>query len=227
MKIRRIAASINACFEDLVSKVENHGAVAQVMIEDVQKAAAKIRMEKLKVEQNMRALEEQQNKLQASMELWQSRAKACANENEEKALQCLRQSKKAKIQSQHIAQQYDELSNLATQLAESLSEVESKLNQLKSKKAILATRESRAVAIGKSQRAQRELNGLSVDDVFNRWELNILQSEYQDEGNIHSNDSSGQDLRFAKDFEEEEERLSLLSELDDLKTEIASKGAGE
>jgi len=61
MKIKRLAASINAYFDDFVSKVENHDAVAKVAIEDVQKAAARIRSEKNKIDQRLKQLNEEKN----------------------------------------------------------------------------------------------------------------------------------------------------------------------
>ncbi|VUD56443.1 hypothetical protein TDB9533_02098 [Thalassocella blandensis] len=217
MKIRRLAASISACFDDLVSKVENHDAVAQVAIADVQKAAAKIRAEKNKVDQSIRRLQDQLKSQQSDIQLWQARAKSCADTDEGKALQCLKQVKKIKAQVEQGESQQQELLNVATSLNSSLQQVENKLTQLNSKRAILASRESRALAINQSQHAQRELGAMNVDQVFDRWELNILQSEYQDGQHAFADAQQSEDASLAKDFAEAEEREALLAELHALK----------
>lgn len=43
MKVKRLMASVSAGFEDFVTRVENHEAVADCAIDELRKAAARVR----------------------------------------------------------------------------------------------------------------------------------------------------------------------------------------
>ena len=218
MKIKRLAASISACFDDLITKVENHEAVAQVAISDVRKAAAKIRAEKIKVEQSETRLNVRLNEQQQAKKLWHQRARACVSSDEQKAMQCLQQAKKIESQIGHTQEQLASMNTLSENLSDSLQAVESKLAELNSKRAMLVSRQTRAEVHAKTQKAVGEIN---VNDIFDRWELNILQAEYEDES-IAFTDSESQ-IQFnslAREFSQQEEQEALSLALAELKSSV-------
>lgn len=218
MKIKRLAASVSACFEDFVTKVENHDAVAKIAIEDVQKAAAKIRSEKNKVDQRVKRLNEEKNHYEISIQRWKERAKSSVTQNEAKALECLKQIKVLETQLQHTALQHQEMQQLAHSLANNLIDVEKKLDELSSKRALLATRETRAKV---NKAANQELGSLNVNEVFDRWELQIMENEYAQGSDAFNDNHRSADVELEKEFTSEEEAQVLHDELQALKAEMA------
>ncbi len=177
MKIKRLFTSINASFDDFVTGVENHEAVAAGVIADVRKAAARLRAQKGQLDARISRQQTQAKELAARKDRWQNRAAECAKEDPEQGLLCLRQRDAAATALEQLNAQINEQSQLAAELASSLTQVESRLGELQNRRTALTSRGARANVMAKV--ATPDLS-TDVDELFERWEVAVLQEEYRD-----------------------------------------------
>lgn len=212
MSLKRFSATMSACFDSFVTKIENHDAVAKVAIVDIQKTAAKLRAEKSQLEQRIEKLDEQLFYYQNAAKTWRERAKRSAAD-EQKALQCLKQAKAIDTQYEQAELQSRELQSVLNTLGQNLQEVEGQLSSLKSKRALLASREARASVVSSLNKQHSEAH---CTDVFDRWEQSVLEQEYAGE-QIHfsSKDSSqlNHDETLERKFRDQEDQELLKMEL--------------
>ena len=177
MKIKRLFTSINASFDDFVTGVENHEAVAAGVIADVRKAAARLRAQKSQLDAQIGRQRSQAKVLAARQDRWQKRAADCAQDDPEQGLVCLRHRDAAASALEQLSTQIDEQTQLAAELASSLTQVESRLGELQNRRTALTSRGARANVMAKV--STPNLN-TDVDELFERWEVAVLQEEYRD-----------------------------------------------
>ena len=98
-KIRRWTSSIASSFDWLVSQVENHDSLVRSAIEEVTEAGAKAKSQLKRVRSDGKKLVARLRQVELEIQQWQDRALKSAQEDEEKALECLR--RKSRAQSCH------------------------------------------------------------------------------------------------------------------------------
>ena len=209
-RIKQWTASLVSRVDWMVSQVENHEAVAKSAIRDVRRAAARARVQLTRVradgEQLARAHAEQ-----ADAEIaWRDRARACAESDEAKALDCLRRSRRAGRRKGELSRRLEEHHRIETQLAKDVATIEERLGQLHERHNVLRTRESRAHALA-TVRDASELGDGDVGDLFERWETQVLEREY--EGQCSATEADP----LEDEFLEAEEESELRAELDALR----------
>jgi|GEM_PF-3276281 len=177
MKIKRLFTSINASFDDFVTGVENHEAVAAGAIADVRRAAARLRAQKGQLDARISRQQTQAKELVARQDRWQKRAAECAADDPDQGLVCLRQRDAAATALEQLKVQTNEQTQLAAELASSLTQVENRLSELQNRRTALTSRGARANVMAKV--ATPTLN-TDVDELFERWEVAVLQEEYRD-----------------------------------------------
>lgn len=218
MKLKNLAASLNATFDNFVTSIENHEAVAASMIQDVSRAAARLRVQHNRVQNQIKHLERSQQTLQTQMACWQTRAKTRSLVNPEQALQCLRQRDATRAQLERVTAEQNQSQELQAQMTANLQQIEHRLSELRSRRASLATREACGGVMAKT--TQTSVTG-DVEALFERWEEAVIHSEYKYRG--HS-DSTGlgnpagdpSHSAFAREFEQREYNDNLAEELADL-----------
>ena len=94
-RIRLWTAGLLSRVDWMVTQVENHEALAQSAIRDVQRAAARAKVQLAKVRKDGRALRDQLAEAREAEATWRERAQRTASEDEERAVECLRRSKAA------------------------------------------------------------------------------------------------------------------------------------
>ena len=134
MKLKRLVASISASFDDLVSKIENHEAVAEVTLQEIRTAAAKIRSQLNITRQRIEYLQNQDNSLQQDCERWQARALQCSEHDRERALRCVQALEQCEQQKKALRQQIQENTRLQEELIRHLNHVEQRLSELQFKR---------------------------------------------------------------------------------------------
>ena len=102
------------------------------------------------------------------------------------------------------------------ELVKAVARIEEKLSELESQRNLLRTRHSTAQA----QRAMHKLEAdpcYAVDDVLERWEMRILETEYANptQPNVDS---------FESEFQEQENIDELKAQLDEQKNEEQDNG---
>ncbi|MEM7169103.1 MAG: PspA/IM30 family protein [Pseudomonadota bacterium] len=209
MRVKRLVASVGASFESFVNKVENHEAVADQMIRDIRGTAAKLKVQLGRVNGQIARLEERRDALIADGERWRDRARRFAKANEEQALECLRRMERAKAEQSRVSDQLAGHETLAAKLKDQLGAVETRLDDLQLKRTTLSSRTAHAKAMTS---ADPHLMS-DAEDVFDRWEMAVVQDEYLDSPASCTGDRLERELGTA----EETERLSAL--LDEIKKE--------
>jgi len=179
MKFRRLVTSINASFDDFVTGVENHEAVAAGAIADVRTAAARLRAQKGQLDARIIRQQNELKMLSARRDRWQKRAAKFASEDPNQGLLCLRERDTADTALKQLKAQMAEQAQLAADITKSLSQVESRLGELQNRKTALASRGARANAMAK---VATPALSTDVDELFERWEVAVLQDEYRDTG---------------------------------------------
>lgn len=177
MKLKRLVTSLSASFDGFVNSVENHEAVAEHAITDVRHAAARLRAQKDQLDSRITRQASQQQDLTARLERWQRRASECAIDDPEQALLCLRRRDAASEALARLTQQSEEQSHLSAELANNLVQVEARLTELQNRRTALSSREARATALAGGATPSPAIN---VDELFERWEVAVLQDEYRD-----------------------------------------------
>lgn len=208
MKARRLIASLSAGFEDFVSRVENHEAVADCAIEDLRKATAGVRVQQARTVAHVRRLERDLDAATQDAGRWRDRAAVA--DDDDQALECLRRARSAEQRRAALDGQLAEHRNLARDLEGRFRELETRLSELQLKRTSLSSREARARTL---RSADRQTPAESLDAVFDRWETTIITDEYRDGVSVDATD----DLE--RTFSEQEDDADLRAELATLRAE--------
>jgi len=224
MKIKRVVASIGASFDQFVTKMENHEAVADSVISDIGKKAARIKAELHSAEQRLQKYHARRDQNARDISQWRERAKSCVVNDEARAMACLQQVRILEDNTSAMVPQVEEMESLVRTLRDNLTEVEARLRELQAKRSILSTRDARAKVM---RRYHEVLDTSDSVAVFDRWELGVMENEYQEHDIYARASSSSQerqvDRSLAEQFDSEEEQACLLNTLDQLKREVVDE----
>jgi phage shock protein A len=221
MKLKRLVASISASFDDLVSKIENHEAIAEVTLQDIRSAAAKIRSQLNITRQRLEYLHNQESALQQDCERWQLRAVQCGEQERERALRCVQALEQCEQQKKALHQQIQENSRLRDELTSHLNQVEQRLAELQLKRDSLSARAARNQV---TRHIEKTLPDAYPDKIFARWEESVIADEYLTQPHFYENASAGLDAEFRK-AEQQTHLERRLAELLTGKTEIKNGGS--
>ena len=209
--IRLWTAAVVSRIDGMVSRIENHEALAQSAIQEVRRASARARVQLRRVRadgEQLRAKIEESSEAEAS---WRERARRKAGEDEAAAIECLRRAREAARRIGVLENRLREHERLESGLTTDVARIQERLSRLEEHRHLLAARESRAEA----------LTGLwvgdagpgPIDDLFDRWEVQVSEREV----------SFGRDDdadAFEHGFSLEEEEADLRAELANLVGEI-------
>lgn len=201
----------------MVSQVENHEAVAKSAIRDVRRAAARARVQLTRVRADGEELARNHAEQREAERLWRERARECGDADEAKALECLRRARRAGRRREELARRQEEHGRVESQLAKDVGVIEERLTHLHERHNLLRTRESRAHALA-TVRDASELGDGDVGDLFERWETQVLEREYEGRCSAPESDT------LEDEFLEEEEESELRAELEQLRGASASEG---
>lgn len=178
MRVKQWVASVTASFDQFVSKIENHEAVADSVIADVRKGAARLRAQRSRIEAELGRTRAAEAQAVRNAKTWQQRAVALPEEEESRALECVSRAEQELARAEHARAQIAQSETVIADISSALSEVESQLQRLKLKKSTLASRTTRADVLAVSQEfGFRE----EVDSVFERWEQSVIEKEYAED----------------------------------------------
>ncbi|MGH0032908.1 MAG: PspA/IM30 family protein [Myxococcota bacterium] len=206
-RIRLWTASLVSRVDGMVARIENHEALAASAIRDVRQAAARATVQLRRVRSDGERLRRERAARLEAEQAWRERATRSAETDRDKAIECLRRSKRAAREAAELERRGVEHERVEQQLARDVAAVEDRLSRLEAQRNLLATRQSRAEALGTVRDAQP--CGAEVDDVFGRWETRVAEREFEGSCVTRSDD-------LESTFLEEEEVEELGSELDAL-----------
>ena len=174
--IRRISTTITSSVDRAVSKVENHDAIVNAALRDTQQAAARARVRLERVRKDGNALKKRYQSLQLARTRWSDRARSIAASDEAKALECLRRRKDCDTQLGNLKDSIEKHEELEGRIAEQVKKIESRIGEVTHQRNMMRSRQS----VAEAMRAIHNIEGVSygeVEDTFDRWEINLGETE--------------------------------------------------
>ncbi len=208
--IRRVTVGIKARLDEVLSHVENHEALAESALAELRQSLGRARGQLGRVRRDGARLADDQKQAEREAELWRDRARRTDPGQQEQALECLRRSKVARVRAEGLGERLREHEAVERKLGREIAMLEERFRELETRRRILSTREARARAVEIASQETLPRSG-SVDDVFERWEVQLCEREYP----LLSVDDEVDEL--SDRLSSEEERQELLGELEALR----------
>ncbi len=205
---KKIFVSIKGQIDQVADEFENHEALAGAAIHDLQELAGKTRLHLHRIKKMSAQYQKQLLDQQEQANLWTERAIKAKQDDEQKALQCVKRLRQTQQQISLLEQQYSNSNAQEDKVTSDLNKIQDQLQILKSKKEILAARQNRAGV----QELLQDNHGnplQEVNSIFDRWEGKVVSSEF-DQPEYQNTD------QFAHAFEQQEDQLALKMMLDEL-----------
>jgi phage shock protein A len=210
--LRRWTSSITSSFEWMISQVENHDALINASIKEVQSAGARAQVQFKRMQNDGQNMRKRLTELRSAAEQWRARAVQCAMQDEKRALECLRRQKRLQKDIGELESQEREHAKVEKQLAQDLVSIDERLQRLRQQRNTLRTRQSRAEALQSLQSDDGRLLS-EIDDIFERWETKVAEYEV---GGV----CTGQQIdELEATFENAEEEAALRAELQTISAE--------
>lgn len=205
---KRWTAGVTSRVDWMVSQVENQEALVNSALQDARQSAARAKVQLGRVRQDGQRLRQKLNEAEQSVSSWRDRAIQCGETDENRAVECLRRSKRAEQLSGQLRQRLTEHVQVEQQLAKDVRSMEEQLTALIEKRNLMRTRQSRAEAV-KSIQGSSEAFATDLDDIFERWETRVTEKELAGACCVDTD-------TFEDAFVSEEEEADLRSELSEL-----------
>ncbi len=218
--VRRLAASITSSFDQFVTHIENHEAVADAALADIRRAAARQKVQLAKAEVQERHLATQVELGMAQIQQWRDRAVRTAATDRERALTCVQRSKQAQHRVRQLTDQLTAQRALVQQLRTHLNAIEQRITDLSARRALLSSRSAQADA---AKVAARNSSSCDVADVFERWETQVVSAEYEHPSTAAATGAALDPLE--QDFQMQEDATEFNLELDELLADAGSAAA--
>ena len=204
--IKRITTSVTATLDSAVGQIENHDAIIEATIKQTRQAAAKTKARINTLRQQQHAYEVQLTEAQQQTELWTQRATNLAENDQDKALQCIARRNQCQHECERLSKLIEQQQNLIADVTINLEKLQNKRDEITQKHNLMRSRQAVADvnrAVGKASQ------NVSVDDTFERWESIVMEHEMA-VTDVCTRDPL--DIEFSQQ-ESEAELLMQLSEL--------------
>jgi len=207
---RRWTIGVASGVDRMVGKIENQEALVSAAIRDLQRSAARAKVQLGRVRQDGMNLRHALADEEEAEQQWRDRAGKTADVDEGRALECLRRAKQAHRKADGLRRRLDVHAGTEEQLRRDMRTVETRLVELKEKRNLMRTRQSRAEALC----AVHDVNapvGAEIEEIFDRWECHVTEAELESGCHLEPNDS------LEEEFLTQEEETELRIELQELK----------
>lgn len=207
-RLKRWTHGFVASIDSMIVQVENHEAQASSALRELEQGVARSKVQLSRVERDGRAMKQALDEEVEAAARWRERARR--EEQEARALECLRRHKRAESRARELRHSFEEHERIEQQLKLDVQKLERRLVELRQQRNTMRTRQSRADAFSAVD-AQGELKDSELGLIFERWETRIAESEVRSGCLVAAEDS------FAEEFLDAEEVASLKLELAELK----------
>lgn len=211
--IKRCTISITSYLDRVICQVENHGALVEAAIQDMQYSKAKLRAELARIRREMEEMQKGFKKAESLESVWAERALRVQSEDRNKALQCLSRRRQCREERARLAEQIAAYQQLEERIISDSKVVEERILELKRKRSSFNAREFRVEADCIARQFDNRA-GFEVTDLFERWETKLSRCEVAEPYN------SDLETQFVR----EEEQSELEAELSALMNERANEG---
>lgn len=209
-RFKRWTHGVVASIDSLIVQVENHEAQVSSTLRELEQGVARSKVQLMRVERDGLALKQALAEEREAGVRWRERA--MREEQEPRALECLRRHKRCERRVLELAQSQTEHARIEQQLKRDVQTLEQRLFELRQQRNTMRTRQSRAEAFNVVQGSGDLENG-EIGAIFERWETRVAETEVQSGCLVASIDS------FDEEFLDAEEAASLRLELSDLRKE--------
>jgi phage shock protein A len=205
--LKRITLAVSTQVDRLVGEIENHDAVVEAGIRESRMAYAKAMVRHARMREEGERVRRKLEALRADAAAWRERALGCdqSGPDEEKALECLRRSKRAETQVESLRQTWERHVEVEQRLAREIAAVRQRVESLEHRRQLMRGREATADAASRIRETETGA-GLNLDDIFERWEIQVTEAEVATE-TVTAGDA------FEAQFVAEDERIALQAEL--------------
>jgi len=208
VRFKRWTHGVVASIDSLIVQVENHEAQVSSTLRELEQGVARSKVQLMRVERDGLALKQALAEEREAGVRWRERA--MREEQEPRALECLRRHKRCERRVLELAQSQAEHARIELQLKRDVQTLEQRLFELRQQRNTMRTRQSRAEAFNVVQGSGDLENG-EIGAIFERWETRVAETEVQSGCLVASIDS------FDEEFLDAEEAASLKLELEDLR----------
>ena len=199
----RITSGVFARIDELVARVENHEALTEAALHELQTATARGQARLARVRRDGDAMRKALADERAAIGQWRERAKRQAEEA--RALECLRRSKVAQQKVTELEQRLTRHEQAERTLARDVSALGERLAQLREQRNVMRARQTCAEALAVVQGGANELGG-ELSMIFERWETQVAEAELG--GAAHPTDDE-----LSRELQDEETLAELRAEL--------------
>ncbi len=208
MRWKVMTRSFVAKIDGLIAQVENHEAQVTGALRELEQGVSRSKVELVRVQRDGVALKQALGEEHQALERWRERAKR--EEVEQRALECLRRSKRSETRIGELETQSGEHERIEQQLRRDVQTLEHRLVELRRQRNTMRTRQSRAEALEVVQQSG-DTNGSEIGAIFERWETRVTESEIASGCLATSTDA------LEEEFTTAEEEAKLRDELRALK----------
>ena len=173
---KRLSATLVSRIDRVVGEIENHDAVVQATLNDMRKKVAEAKVRLKQVHREKERLEQQILEQQDNTQRWRKRAIDCAKTDETKALECVSRGRHCEHQVARLQQAVSQYHQAADKLSHDIQTAEQRLSEVKQKATLMRARQSTSSALHSTSESNNDATQ-QLDDTFDRWEINISQTE--------------------------------------------------
>lgn len=199
--------------DSIVVQIENQEALVESAIVDLSQRVARARTQLTRVHKDGEALRRRLSETERESTLWRDRART--EPDQKRALECLRRAKRAAQSHAELVRRSTDHEQAEQRLRRDVATIEQRLEAVREQRNTMRTRQTRAEALALLRNVQGDA-GYEVDQVLERWDARILETE------IVAGCAEDDYDPFALRFEREEEDAELLAELEALRKEERS-----
>ncbi len=205
--IKRLTTSVSATLEGAVGQLENHDAIIEANIKQTRQAVAKTKARLASLRQQQNAFETQLKVALDQINVWEDRARSLADDDENKALQCLSRRNQNEAEVRRLEQALHQQSVLITSVTGNLNTLKTKLDEMTQRHNLMRSRQAVADVNRVVARADESQH---MNDTFERWEATVLETE------LAVSDACCTDP-LETQFTQQEQQAELRAQLDVLK----------
>jgi phage shock protein A len=208
--LKRIFFTLKAQLDEVADDFENHEAVAGVAIKELEAYQGKTRIHQHRLQEMIQQFETKLTDLNKEAETWSARAVKLKDQDEAKALECVKRLVQVQKQMKAIEPELAKAKEQFGQCHKDLADIQAQLHALQTQKEVLSARQNR-IQLQTSLRTDQINPATGAQAIFKRWEQSVIGAELT--GPIPPIKDS-----FADEFVQEESTLELQMLLAELTT---------
>jgi phage shock protein A len=207
-RFKRWTHGVVASIDSMIVQVENHEAQVTSTLRELEQGIARSKVQLLRIERDGIALRRALAEEREASARWRERARR--EEQQPRALECLRRHKRAEKRVVELTHNEAEHSRIEQNLKRDVQTLEQRLIDLRQQRNTMRTRQSRAEAFSVVQ-SHGDKGAGEIGAMFERWEEHVAETEVTSGCLVPTMDE------LDDDFLDAEEAASLALELRELK----------